>query len=68
MPGEQVGILGPLGNRFSLPPPGASALLVGGGVGIPPMLYLAEALAIARSQRPLRSAVALDARPASAHG
>ena len=40
-----MGVLGPLGNRFAIPPPGATAILVGGGVGIPPMLYLAEKLA-----------------------
>jgi dihydroorotate dehydrogenase electron transfer subunit len=33
-----------LGNAFTLPAAGQEALLVGGGVGIPPMLYLAEAL------------------------
>lgn len=43
-PGDTVEILGPLGNRFQLPPAGGTALLVGGGVGIPPMLYLAEVL------------------------
>jgi len=43
--GDRVGILGPLGNVFVLPPPGGTALLVGGGVGIPPMLYLAAHLA-----------------------
>jgi dihydroorotate dehydrogenase electron transfer subunit len=43
--GDAVGILGPLGNRFNLPDPGQRAILVGGGVGIPPMLYLAQALA-----------------------
>lgn len=43
--GDAIDILGPLGNRFPLPPDGAAALLVGGGVGIPPMLYLAEKLA-----------------------
>jgi dihydroorotate dehydrogenase electron transfer subunit len=43
--GDKVGILGPLGNRFALPTGGRPALLVGGGVGIPPMLYLAQALA-----------------------
>ena len=43
--GDAVGIIGPLGNRFALPPGDRPALLVGGGVGIPPMLYLAEALA-----------------------
>jgi dihydroorotate dehydrogenase electron transfer subunit len=41
---DLVHILGPLGNTFTLPEPGGVALLVGGGVGIPPMLYLADAL------------------------
>jgi dihydroorotate dehydrogenase electron transfer subunit len=45
-PGDPVGLIGPLGNRFDLPAPDQLAVLVGGGVGIPPMLYLAEALAL----------------------
>lgn len=43
-PDDRVQILGPLGNAFTLPKPGGLALMVGGGVGIPPMLYLADAL------------------------
>jgi dihydroorotate dehydrogenase electron transfer subunit len=45
--GQPVSIIGPLGNRFALPDPSEdhTCLLVGGGVGIPPMLYLAERLA-----------------------
>jgi dihydroorotate dehydrogenase electron transfer subunit len=43
--GDAVGVLGPLGNRFEVPAAGQQAILVGGGVGIPPMLYLAEKLA-----------------------
>ena len=43
--GEQVGVLGPLGNRFDQSRQDGTAILVGGGVGIPPMLYLAERLA-----------------------
>jgi dihydroorotate dehydrogenase electron transfer subunit len=43
--GDEVGVLGPLGNKFDLPRVDATAVLVGGGVGIPPMLYLAEKLA-----------------------
>ena len=43
--GDEVDLLGPLGNTFTLPGPGEVALLVGGGVGIPPMIYLAQALA-----------------------
>jgi dihydroorotate dehydrogenase electron transfer subunit len=42
--GDGVDVLGPLGNRFRLPSEGEIPLLVGGGVGIPPMLYLAEKL------------------------
>src|SRR4051794_15019960 len=41
---DLVHILGPLGNTFTLPKAGGVALMVGGGVGIPPMLYLADAL------------------------
>ena len=44
--GALLSVLGPLGNGFS-PPAGNAAALVAGGVGIPPMLYLAEALAAA---------------------
>ena len=43
-PGDCLGILGPLGNAFTLPTPDQLAILVGGGVGIPPMLYLASQL------------------------
>src|SRR6185503_3240635 len=43
--GDRVHILGPLGNRFPLPASDQQAILVGGGLGIPPMLYLAERLA-----------------------
>jgi len=42
--GDTVDVLGPLGNRFILPAENETALLVGGGVGIPPMLYLATKL------------------------
>ena len=46
-PGRTLSLLGPLGNAFALWPEKPIAALVGGGVGIPPMLYLAEALAAA---------------------
>jgi dihydroorotate dehydrogenase electron transfer subunit len=45
-PGAMVSLLGPLGRGFIIPPSLRLALLVGGGVGIPPMLYLAEQLAL----------------------
>ncbi len=42
--GDNVFILGPLGNQFQMPPGDGQAILVGGGVGIPPMIYLAKTL------------------------
>lgn len=58
--GQSISILGPLGNTFALPDPGGTALLVGGGVGIPPMIYLAQSIAeaFARDASQERSAVA----------
>ncbi|MCG3127689.1 MAG: Dihydroorotate dehydrogenase B (NAD(+)), electron transfer subunit [Phycisphaerae bacterium] len=44
-PGATVDLTGPLGRPFDLPAPDRPALLVGGGVGIPPLLYLARELA-----------------------
>jgi len=44
-PGACVHILGPIGNHFTLPVEDQPAILVGGGVGIPPMIYLASQLA-----------------------
>jgi dihydroorotate dehydrogenase electron transfer subunit len=40
--GEKVDILGPLGNEFRVPPGMKSGLLVAGGIGLPPVLFLAE--------------------------
>ncbi len=44
VPGDPLSILGPLGNAFSVFHDRPAAALIGGGVGIPPMLYLAETL------------------------
>ena len=46
-PGVELSVLGPLGNTFDILPDKKVAALVAGGVGIPPMLYLAEELAAA---------------------
>ena len=68
--GDRAFILGPLGNRFALPPKDGMAILVGGGVGIPPMLYLAEKLkrmrAIAFCGALSRDLLPLTIRPNSA--
>lgn len=43
-PGERVSSLGPIGKGFVPHPQRPRTLLVGGGVGIPPMVFLAESL------------------------
>jgi len=42
-PGDQLGVLGPLGNGFDLDV--ERPLLVGGGIGVAPLPYLSEQLA-----------------------
>ena len=42
--GESINALGPIGNGFVPHPDRPRTLLVGGGVGIPPMVFLAERL------------------------
>lgn len=46
-PGQVVSVLGPIGNGFTPRPQRPRAVMVGGGVGIPPMVFLAERLAAA---------------------
>ena len=45
--GDPLNLMGPLGNGFEVFPDRPAAALLGGGVGIPPMIYLAETLAAA---------------------
>jgi dihydroorotate dehydrogenase electron transfer subunit len=42
--GDLLSVLGPIGHGFVAHPERPRTLLVGGGVGIPPMVFLAEAL------------------------
>jgi dihydroorotate dehydrogenase electron transfer subunit len=42
--GSTISVMGPIGNGFKPSPGRPRALLVGGGVGIPPMVFLAESL------------------------
>lgn len=39
--GDKISIIGPLGNGFSIPPDKKYAVLVAGGMGAPPLQYLA---------------------------
>jgi dihydroorotate dehydrogenase electron transfer subunit len=47
-PGEALSCLGPIGRAFVADPARPRVLMIGGGVGIPPMLFLAETLAAER--------------------
>lgn len=42
--GDTVSIIGPIGMPFQIDRNRPKALLIGGGVGIPPMVYLADAM------------------------
>jgi NAD(P)H-flavin reductase len=41
--GHELAVVGPLGNGFAAPPAGAAPLLVGGGIGIAPLVAVQEA-------------------------
>ncbi len=43
-PGDSLSVIGPLGNGFSVPDGKKTALLVVGGMGVPPLLHLAKHL------------------------
>ncbi len=42
--GDSLSVLGPIGQGFTTHPSRSRPLLIGGGVGIPPMVFLAESL------------------------
>jgi dihydroorotate dehydrogenase electron transfer subunit len=44
MSGDKLNILGPIGNGFHADPERPMAVLIGGGVGIPPLIFLAQRL------------------------
>lgn len=44
-PGDTLNLVYPLGNSFSDPNPGENVLMVGGGVGVAPFLFLGKHLA-----------------------
>ncbi|MHB9132144.1 MAG: dihydroorotate dehydrogenase electron transfer subunit [Armatimonadota bacterium] len=48
-PGDSITVLGPIGTGFSIPDSVQSLALIGGGVGMPPLYFLAERL---RETRP----------------
>jgi dihydroorotate dehydrogenase electron transfer subunit len=52
-PGEIVSVLAPIGHGFTVDPARPRLLALGGGVGIPPMIFLAEQVRADRRLRPL---------------
>lgn len=40
--GDLIDVLGPLGNGYTLPKEGSRVVVVGGGIGVPPLLPVAE--------------------------
>jgi dihydroorotate dehydrogenase electron transfer subunit len=52
-PGDPISLLGPIGRPFEPHPGRPRTLLIGGGVGIPPMIFLADALRRDSRFRPL---------------
>jgi dihydroorotate dehydrogenase electron transfer subunit len=42
LPGERLGMLGPLGNSFSIPNRAQRLLMIGGGVGVAPLVMLSD--------------------------
>ena len=52
--GDSINVLGPIGQPFRLSPERPNTLLIGGGVGIPPMVYIADSIRQSNKQwRPL---------------
>ncbi|MCG6862960.1 MAG: dihydroorotate dehydrogenase electron transfer subunit [Chromatiaceae bacterium] len=51
-PGERVSMLGPIGHPFHAHLEHPRPLLIGGGIGIPPMIFLADALRSDQRFRP----------------
>ena len=51
--GDRLDVLGPIGRPFRPRPDRPRPLLIGGGVGIPPMVFLAEQLAGQPARQPL---------------
>lgn len=61
-PGRSLRVLGPLGNGFEVPRKVTSAVLIAGGIGVPPIAALTEVLATRRAARGTKIAVFLGAR------
>jgi dihydroorotate dehydrogenase electron transfer subunit len=52
-PGELLSVMGPIGVPFKLNPERSIPLLIGGGVGMPPMIFIAETLTGNKAYKPM---------------
>ena len=52
-PGELLSVLAPIGHGFTVDPSRPRLLALGGGVGIPPMIFLADRVRARKELRPL---------------
>ena len=60
--GEKLSIIGPLGNTFSIPRRCRHAVLVAGGVGLPPLDFWARHLRAAKKKKLLQVTMLVGAR------
>lgn len=60
LPGEELDIIGPLGNGFTLPQPGEQVAVVGGGIGTAPLFFLAQEIIQRRERNPAGPAVGAE--------
>jgi len=51
-PGENLSLIGPIGKPFKLHPERSRPLLIGGGVGMPPMVFIAQSIHNNRTYKP----------------
>jgi len=60
--GDRIEILGPLGNRFEIIPGMRTAVLVAGGIGIAPLVFLAERLSVNAPSEGVKTILYIGAR------
>lgn len=65
-PGDEIGVIGPLGNGFDFGKgPGPRPVLVAGGMGVAPLFFLAEKMTQGRKARTAAPLVLLGAKDAA---
>src|SRR5918994_6011898 len=68
LPGERLGMLGPLGNSFTIPSRAQRLLMIGGGVGVAPLVMLSDEAAASNLDVVFVMGAATEAGPLLASG